>query len=424
MSRPTPPTRIVISHVYSRANKGDAALTSVLIQDLRRTFPDAAVTILTLAPSGPRAVFEGVPEKAGFMHYALEKHPSAWRKLAYVAWMIPATLLWAVWLRRAGRNLPLPAEMRAVAQTYASADMAVAVGGGYLRSRKGLANRLNVPLLLHPLVLCRILGKPTILYSQSVGPFMYAYEGWMAAAVLKRLTCVMLREDISLTLLAKLGVRHNTERTVDSGFLLKARGSVAVRKQYHIPDNVLLVGVTVRSWLDSQAQTAYEKAVAAALDGVVATCGAHVLFIPQVTAHRGDDDREASKRVRNYMRHARAASVITGEPDHTGIKAIYDKLDVLLGTRFHSVIFSLTSHVPVLAIEYEHKTSGIMHDLGLGEWVVKIEEINAAALTRKLRQLIQNRGKYRLRLQKVVPPYVERARQTAEVLADYYYNRR
>lgn len=423
MKQKAAPKHIIISHVYSRANKGDAALTSVLIQDLRRTFPDAILNILTLSPAKGADSFEGVPEQPGFMYYALHKHRAAWRKLLYTVAMVWATLCWAAWWRLTGKRAYLPREWRSVAEQYAAADLVVSVGGGYLRSRRGLANRLNVPLLLHPWVFCNLLGKPTVLYSQSVGPFVHAYERWMAAAMLKRLRCVMLREDISLALLAKMGVTRNTERTVDSGFLLQALHDVPVREQYHIPQNALLVGVTVRSWLSGESQAAYERAVAAALDSAVERFGVHIIFIPQVTAGHGDDDREASKCVHRLMRHGQAATVITDEPDHATIKGIYDKLDVLLGTRFHSVIFSLTSHVPVLAIEYEHKTSGIMHDLKLGAWVLKIEGITAEELTRKLHKLISRRRTYRSLLQRIVPPYVQQARQTARLLAEYYYRK-
>ena len=164
-----PPKTIIISHVYSSDNKGDSALTSVLIRDLKKQFPKAALQILKLdAANGDE--FEGVPERPSFMYYALNKYKHPFLKLAYTLYMIPATLLWAIWFRKTGKRLPLTKELSAVAQMYANADLVVAVGGGYIRSRKGLMNRINIPLLLHPLLFGHLLRKPTVLYPQSVGP--------------------------------------------------------------------------------------------------------------------------------------------------------------------------------------------------------------------------------------------------------------
>lgn len=410
------PKNIIISHVYSSDNKGDAALTSVLIDDLKRKFPRGAITILKLESVEEDGKFEGVPEKPSFMYYVANKYHNPLLKLAYALYMMSATLLWAAWLRATGFHLYLPAHLRKVAQMYEQADLIVPVGGGYIRSRKGLVARFNIPLLLHPLLLGHLLGKPTVLYSQSMGPFQNKLEEVMVAYVLKRMTLILIREDTSVTLLADIGVHENVQRSIDSGFLLQSKEKIDVRKKYSIPADKLLVGVTVRSWLNGDAQKTYEKAVAKALDILCETSAAHIVFIPQVTATKGDDDRIVSKRVHSFMHHKKSATVINNTPDHHRIKSIYDSLDILLGTRFHSVIFSLTSHVPVLAIEYEHKTSGIMRDLKREDWVIKIEEATAQNLTDRLQKLVREQVEYRKHLRRYLPPYVHRASQTIDLL--------
>jgi len=419
--RNAPPKRIIISHVYSSDNKGDAALTSVLIRDLRRKFKNATITILKLDAVAPGGHFEHVPEQPSFMAHALNRYHNPVAKLAYMIFMVSATLLWATWYRLAEAQLYLPKHLREIAALYQNADLIVPVGGGYIRSRKGLMHRLNIPLLLHPLLLGYLLGKPTVLYAQSVGPFQNKFERVLVAFVLNRMTLIMLREDTSVRLLASIGVTRNVTRAVDSGFLLSSHQKVALRKTYHISPTALLVGVTVRDWLKGEAQQRYEQAVAQALDNVIETLHAHVVFIPQVTAAKGDDDRVVSWRVRDLMQNTRATTLISDTPNHHRIKALYDNLDILLGTRFHSVIFSLTSHVPVLAIEYEHKTSGIMRDLGLEDWVVKIEDVTAAQLTALLQKLTQEQTSYQAHLTKTMPPYIEQAQKSADLLAENYY---
>jgi colanic acid/amylovoran biosynthesis protein len=335
--------------------------------------------------------------------------------------MMGTTLGWAAAQRYLKRDIYLPPHLRTVAERYRQADLIVPVGGGYIRSREGLYNRFNVPLLLHPLLFGYLLGKPTVLYAQSVGPFQNKFEGLLVGYVLRRMTLVMLREDTSVALLAWLGVKHNTLRAIDSGFLLAGRYSQDVRKKYHIAADKLLVGVTVRSWLKGRAQTAYEESVAASLDALIETANAYILFIPQVTARKGDDDRRVSRRVYALMRHTSSATLVEDTPDHNQIKAMYDGLDMLLGTRFHSVIFSLTSYVPVLAIEYEHKTSGIMRDLKLEQWMIKIEDVSAPKITVLLQKLARHRPEYRRHLRAQLPPYIARARRNIDLLAESLY---
>jgi colanic acid/amylovoran biosynthesis protein len=415
-----PPKRIIISHVYSSDNKGDAALTSVLIQDIKRKFPRARIIILQLESIQKNGTFEGIPEKPSFMYYVANRYSNPLAKLWYALYMMSATLLWAACYRLTKRHLYLPRHLRAVANEYAQADLIVPVGGGYIRSRQGLVNRFNIPLLLHPLVFGWILAKPTVLYSQSVGPFQTKLEKLMVAFVLRRMTLILVREDTSMSLLESLGVDRNVMRAIDSGFLLASSRSLNLREHYHIPAQELLLGVTVRSWLSSTAQEAYEQAVARALDNVIKTSNIHVIFIPQVTAIKGDDDRIASRRVQNLMKYKISTTLIEDTGDHYHIKALYNDLDLLLGTRFHSVIFSLTSYVPVVAIEYEHKTSGIMRDLQLERWVIKIEDVTAPKLTHALNDLLSQRDEYGRILHQRLPAYLKQAQQTAEFMAKSY----
>ena len=78
--------------------------------------------------------------------------------------------------------------------------------------------------------------------------------------------------------------------------------------------------------------------------------------------------------------------------------------------------------MPVLAIEYEHKTSGIMHDLKLDAWVLKIEDVVAATLTQKLEELVRESDEYKAHLREHLPQYIAKAEQSAVLLEESYYS--
>ena len=182
-------------------------------------------------------------------------------------------------------------------------------------------------------------------------------------------------------------------RAVDCGFAFEPSGTFDARSFLGVGPGASLVGFTVRQWLAPKAQARYERAVAALADHVIESYGAHVVFVAQVTSqHHADDDRIVSARVADRMRLP--AHVIHDRLDHRTLKSLYTTLDLLVGTRFHSVIFALNMGVPALAIEYEHKTTGVMTDLGLGAWVIDIEAVTPEGLIATFDCLVAHRAAY------------------------------
>ena len=74
------------------------------------------------------------------------------------------------------------------------------------------------------------------------------------------------------------------------------------------------------------------------------------------------------------------------------LKKIYGYCDFIVGTRFHSVIFSLSQYIPAIAISYiGNKTMGIMKDIGLEEYVIDIEEVSCNRLLEMFDKMKNNR---------------------------------
>ena len=417
--------RVLISHAYSTENKGDAALLDVLVGDIRRQYgSDTAIDILTIDEIAEGAMFADAPLHEAFMYYALNRPRTRIGKLVYATMMMSYTLLWA-WVYRLLRvQLPLPGRIREVARLYLQSDMVITVGGGYFRTSGDMVTFVNLLLMLHPLRLAELLRKPTYLYTMSVGPFYHDIERRLVAARFRHAGLVLIREDTSLDLLRSIGVEQNVRRAVDSGFAFRADESVGLRTHIGVDASRTLVGVTARKWMDAAAQDHYEQAMADALDGIVERHNVDIVFIPQVTStHNHDDDRQVSRSIASRMTHVSEVHVMEDEYTHRDVKAMYNELDYIIGTRFHSVIFSLTSYVPAIAIEYEHKTSGIMRDLDLSRWTLKIEDVRADKIETLFDELVAHGDDYKAQLEARLPAYIARAEE-AIVLVDEQYRQR
>ncbi|MDO8741959.1 MAG: polysaccharide pyruvyl transferase family protein [bacterium] len=413
--------KIIVSHAYSKENKGDAALLGVLVRDLRKAFDNPSITILTLDQIEEGERFEGVPATHSFMYYARSYYRSSLLQVLYAFFVAGYSLLWAIVYKAVHRNIPLPQNLKKICFLYRDTDLIVPVGGGYILGKPGFIHTARLFFVLHPFLLSYFLGKPTINYTQSIGVFGNRFQEIMAKFVLKRLDGIIVREGISYQLLKDWNITNNVFLSVDGGFLVEGVKKTDLRKELYISQEQIVVGITVRSWFESNQQIQYEKTIAEFSDYIIKKYNAFVIFIPQVTNyHHKDDDRESGQRVYEYLEHKESARVLKGQYDYQVIKALYGELDYMIGTRFHSVIFSLTSCIPAIAIEYDHKTRGIMTDLGLEGWVLDIRTITIEQLIGSFERLVAGRAEYVVHLQKILPTYIERARETIYLVKDLY----
>ena len=53
---------------------------------------------------------------------------------------------------------------------------------------------------------------------------------------------------------------------------------------------------------------------------------------------------------------------------------VYQQIDLMIGTAFHSVIFAIQAGVPVIAIGYAPKVARLMTELGLSDFLLKTDE--------------------------------------------------
>jgi colanic acid/amylovoran biosynthesis protein len=419
--------KIVISHVYSKHNSGDAAILSAQIAMLKRAFDDPQLRILSIEPSAPGTSFDGIPVGNALMYGAVSPGSGRAKKVVYALAMMAYTSLWARAYRVSHMKLPLPQAWREPMRAMLDADIQVCVGGGYLRSQDDLASTFILVLLLHQIWLAKALGKSVYLFAQSFGPYPRRMQGRITSIGLRYADLILVREAKSGQLLTGLGVAPDRVVQVpDSAFTFEPNpwpdASVLLGPGEPGQD---LVGVTVRAWLSSAEQHAYESAVAEFIDRISGRPGVRVAVIAQVTASdQDDDDRVVGRRIAELLGPRSNVAFLNERLTHYEIKSVFDRLTYLVGTRFHSVIFALTSGVPALAIEYEHKTSGIMQDLGLEKWVLRIEEVTADNLTELFDELVAGRQSYLRDLRKVLPDYVAEANNAAALIKASYESSR
>lgn len=417
---------ILITHAYTQDNKGDAAILSVMLSQLRIIFPKSQIKILSLEDSLKNKTFEGATLISSFLFHSIFTYKNYVLKIIYTTYIITFTLIWASVFRLFHVNISiiLHKPIKLIAEEFRCSDIIIPIGGGYLRAKPTIVDTLNLILLIHPILLSIILKKPVIMYSQTVGPFYNTFQKFITRIVLNRTKLIIAREDITVNYLKTIGIRDDlVVKSVDAGFLLKENNNFVFEEI--IPAKILfnktLIGITVRNWLPKNEQQNYEQEFAYFIDKVLLDKSCLIIFIPQVTSVTyADDDREVATRMVKLIHNKNQIVNLTGKYSHHQIKALYSNLNFLVGTRFHSVIFALTNHIPTIAIEYEYKTSGIMKDLNLSKWVIKIEDVNSNLLVNKFTKLLEEKEEYLNILNKNLPPYIKEAENTVNLVKEAY----
>lgn len=122
--------------------------------------------------------------------------------------------------------------------------------------------------------------------------------------------------------------------------------------------------------------------------------GLKTLFLRQIRDARGHKgDGELVQKVA-----AMAGDCGIFAPDYLEpalLRGVIARCQVFWGTRLHSNIFAATQRVPVVAIAYQHKAEGIMNMLGMGEFVVRIDDFQSDGLAQLIAEVVQQREKWR-----------------------------
>lgn len=401
--------KVLLINCYDSRNKGDAAIVVGTVRALRSIDSSVSIKIVTLAPDIDRVFYKDCGVDVIAAPTVGMKGPKIISFLLIALTVILGSS-WVRWTGRLPRRLIPFNSVRVFLQCISEADVVVSCGGGYWQDSWGYG------FLIHLLQLIGAIrsGKPVMALGISVGPFVTTFYRWLVRHWLNKYKLVVVREAVSLEVLRDLRVfKPEIRLGADMAFALLMSENDGgklrpVQIQNVVESDSVRIGVTVREWVfpgyrDRQVmQRKYEEAIANALDCLVKKLNARVYFLPQVTAEPHDDDRKVAKRVSSLMQESDRSVVVKDDLSIPDLLSLIASMDLVIATRFHSAILSFLVGVPVVAIEYEHKTSGIMKQMGLEDWVLRIDNVNSDEIVARCIALWQKRDRIKGYIRKKV----------------------
>jgi colanic acid/amylovoran biosynthesis protein len=283
---------------------------------------------------------------------------------------------WARWV-------PLPQRHRDTIAWMAGYDLVIQVGGSFFVDLYG-------PTQYDQSICALLAGRPVYMIGHSVGPFRQPFFRRISRDVMRRVEALALREEVSARYMAEDGIPQDTLRwTSDTAWLVDPGVPVAVA-------DPPTVAVTFRELapFDKRlgvTQAQYEEAFAILLDTVI-EAGYRVVAYSTCTAIDGypKDDRMVALRVGARMRRADAYRVEMDELTDVALGRCLGACVLTIGTRLHSAILSMNFGTPSVALNYEHKSEGIMKRLGVAELAVPVTALLDGSLRSQVLALLRD----------------------------------
>lgn len=393
---------LLLINNHSTRNAGDHVILIETLRILEQAFPAAHMTLSFNDVSSALAALPNTPIHNSLLSWFIQLDAAGEYTLTPRSRRLPsvALALLSALIYRATGILPRlfrSQQKHSLLQAFATADIVLACGGGYLfapAANEGILGPFTLTLL--GAVLALLMGKPLVLLPQSIGPLHDDLQRRLVRWVARRALLTLVRERRSLHLLHELGCSQRALCSPDLAFGFSGSAAPQARilpgqQQLAALQPAFWVGMTAINWQEQNyafsGQNGYEQALIECIDTITAQGGVVALF-PQCSGPGlAEDDRLVSRRLQAGARCPERVMVID-EPLHPdALQAAYGQMDYFIGTRMHSVILALNAGVPTIAIGYLHKTAGMFELLGIADKCYDITTLTGGQLIAAFEQL-------------------------------------
>ena len=299
-------------------------------------------------------------------------------------------------------------------------DLVISKGGHFYQfhSKNSLKGLIYAYQSFYNLLLSIRLRKKISLIAHSVGPFNNNTSKTIARFVFKRVDFLSTRETISKKILVELGIKEDKVQVLpDSAFALIPvldKNLECLLTKYKLKKKEYAT-ITARYWNfpgcdPYRVSQAYDKYLSALAEiGDYLTKRKYVDKVVLVVHNDGkhnelEDDLKPINAVLERINQQDRVVLIDEDLSPSMQSGLYGGARLMIGTRLHSVIFSLVGGAPAIAISYTHKVDGIMKMLGLENYVLNIKSMEISKAVDMIQNLIAEEahlmGKVKSKIQK------------------------
>ena len=390
-------------------NRGDQALVLETKEVIDKVYPNNNIYMMSNGDTEQC-------EKYGLIRFPdILKHPSRFSKnnsnvryglLLKIKWGIVALfdfvfslLLFSNCFRKIILKLS-NSDLKKSISLYEKSDYIFVKGGGFLHDYSGgLTGIYTMYYQTYHIKLAQKMHKKIFIMPNSFGPFKSNISKRIVNNTLERCTLITSRESISSDG-TQNGLNRNIALYPDLAFFLHKKAKISKVKTMlddlkidYNSDN--LIAITVRPYRfysyenPEKKYDEYKKTFVKFID-YLQECNYKILLVVHTISNNDhENDEKCIDEIISLLDNKdNVYKIKNNNFDCYDVKELYGYCQYVIGTRFHSVIFSLEQLIPCIAITYGgNKGEGIMKDIGISDFGIKIGDMNTPTLINKFKKL-------------------------------------
>lgn len=342
-------------------NRGDESAYKGVVKSMLKYMPNANIRILEINTKEEDLIpFNLDNPKVSFVHL---RNLKVFLRCAYRYYHLPYRIL-----------IRLTSAWSKIIKIYQWADVVVVAPGGF--NLGGFKDWRHLVLML----MSQRTNKPLCYFARSIGPFpTNTHEESLfkhyAGLMLKYCIFVSLRDKKSTIYAKELGVDYYS--TVDSAFLdspkveiPKEIKDVINKKPYvvFIP-NELIWHPAYKNRIKAEKIDAFYLFVIESL--VSYYPNANIVMLPQTYNQRRNDYQYFIELV-SKSQFSDKIIVVRDIYSSDIQQCIISQSLLVVGGRYHSIVFSINQYRPFISLSYEHKMVGLLEILGVQDRIIDI----------------------------------------------------
>lgn len=268
----------------------------------------------------------------------------------------------------------------------------------------------------------KLFRKPVVKYTADLGPFEAKWNRFFARLSLQYATDLILaRNELSRHRLIEIGVTTPTIVCPDTAFLLDSRTSLLAEHLSHHTAPLVGFSISHQAAHQSGHPDNYLSAMAKLADYIAESIGAKIILIPNEISDKPElDDRYYTKEMWNRMQRQSQAIIVLDEYAAPELKGLVSKCDVVVASRYHTIIASLSQAIPVLVVGWHDKYYGAMELVGQTKYVCSALSLNTDELKERFNDLWQSRFTIKQEIQASLPKIHHDILKGGEAVSDLY----
>ncbi len=306
---------VVLSGYYGFHNSGDDALLLAILEDLKAKKPNLRAAVLSAAPRSTRLQY--------------------------------------------GTDAINRSNLISLCRILKKTSMLISGGGSLIQDE---TSPQSLWYYLSVIRLAKHYGLKVIQLANGIGPVKYKFDRELCRKIISKCVDVItLRDSHSKQELLRLGLGEvNHCVTADPALTLKPkdnRRAIAILQDAGLAENEDFIAVSIRN--SKNAKPDFRTQLASALDQIASQHKKSIVFLPMQYPRDLEFSRDIAKRM------TQKAYMIETPPDVTETMQLLARADLIIAMRLHTLIYAAAIGKDAVAIDYDPKISGFMHDAGM-----------------------------------------------------------